>query len=199
MTAHRIAGVAGRMADKLICKGRWTIPDLFRRQVWTSEARPAVGHDPDAVLTVSIRFDDQCRNGHHTFAITGTLRRAGIPGERGWLAGGCLHDDIAATFPELAHLIRWHLVSTDGPLHYIASTVYFAGHRDAFGKAQGKPRELDKARAAAIWPEATDAELCAPAAELEAALIARLPALLERFRADVEAAGFRWAPAQEAA
>lgn len=57
---------------------------------------------------------------------------------------------------------------------------------------EGKARELDAARDAAIWPDATDAELCAPADDLRTTLRARLPALLAAFRADVERAGFLW-------
>jgi hypothetical protein len=55
-------------------------------------------------------------------------------------------------------------------------------------EGEGKARELDAARSAAIWPDATDAELTAP--DLEARLIARLPALMAAFRADIEAQGF---------
>lgn len=40
-------------------------------------------------------------------------------------AGGQLHDDIARRFPELAELLKWHLVSTEGPLHYIANAKYW--------------------------------------------------------------------------
>ena len=57
---------------------------------------------------------------------------------------------------------------------------------------EGKERELDKARSVAIWPEATDAELTQEPDALEAALQARLPALLAAFRADVKAAGLKW-------
>lgn len=54
---------------------------------------------------------------------------------------------------------------------------------------KGKARDLDAARVCACWPDATDAELSAPPAELRATLEARLPALLARFRAVCAAAG----------
>jgi hypothetical protein len=38
----------------------------------------------------------------------------------------CLHDEIAKAFPELAKYIKWHLCSTDGPMHYVANTVFHA-------------------------------------------------------------------------
>jgi len=51
---------------------------------------------------------------------------------------------------------------------------------------EGKERELDAARRSAVWPEATDEELSASKEELTQALRARLPALLEEFKAAVE-------------
>jgi hypothetical protein len=193
-------------------------------------------------ITVKLRFDDQCKNGHETFAITADIRRE----ERGYWredSGGCCHDEIAKRFPELAHLIKWHLVSTDGPLHYVGNTLYHAGDRDHNGlrkgefrqltdrktglpswepafpegfqslwsnkidaaecpapvtvhyrpwgrTGEGKAREFDHARSCAVWPEATDEELAQEPEALKAALEARLPDLLARFKADMLAAGF---------
>ena len=56
--------------------------------------------------------------------------------------------------------------------------------------SEGKARDLDAARNAAVWPEATDEELTAPG--LKERLEARLPALLVEFRAAVESLGFTW-------
>ena len=76
-------------------------------------------------ITASVRFDDSCRNGHNTFSITGTIYRHY---EGRWVehSGGCLHEDIGKHFAELAPLIKWHLCSTDGPMHYVANTMYHA-------------------------------------------------------------------------
>lgn len=76
-------------------------------------------------ITAEVRFDDNCKNGHETFAITADIREA----EGGYwreYAGGCCHEEIAKQFPELAPLIKWHLVSVDGPMHYLANTLYHA-------------------------------------------------------------------------
>jgi hypothetical protein len=54
----------------------------------------------------------------------------------------------------------------------------------------GKKRELDVARASAIWPDATDEQLCAD--NLTDALVARLPALLREFKAMLQSLGFTW-------
>ena len=74
-------------------------------------------------ITAAVRFDDECGNGHNTFSITGEIinpKRRGDQIE----SCGCLHEQIAAHFPELAPLIKWHLCSSDGPMHYIANTLY---------------------------------------------------------------------------
>lgn len=120
LTEHEltILGVPGRMYPRHPrSNGTWAA------QKWISQARPIKGYDKGAGLRVEIRFDDSCSNGHDTFAITADVR---VPGRRDIEAGGCLHEDIARVFPELAPLIRWHLVSTDGPMHYVANTVYHA-------------------------------------------------------------------------
>ena len=243
-----------------------------------------------ATFSVSLRFDDDCRNGHNTFSATAEVRRDGA---RDIDAGGCMHDAIAEHFPALAPLLKWHLCSSDGPMYYEANTLYLAGNLDCNGHAAGEPtryqpfvkfgnspirhrirkrfadwlqdpdvnlsdlevltighdrepgvfepkytfggyldkwhecpfdtqeeamewaealqgeyeigrcvaarskgkeRELDKARSAAIWPDASDEVLSLPRADLREKLRERLPALLAEFRADMESCGFKWAP-----
>jgi hypothetical protein len=214
------------------------------RTEWTDD-------DGEHVLVAIVRYDDQCGNGHNTFSITGELysqngdKRGGREKTRvrptfRLESCGCVHDIIAARIPKLAPFIRWHLCSSDGPLHYIANTLWFAGDRDCWGlrlgerrqlrkggtglpswvlkvdkdlptyvdaetqpsetatlryvpwyrEGEGKERELDAARRAAVWPEATDEELMQEPKALEAALLARLPGLLREFRAAVESLGF---------
>lgn len=212
---------------------------VHRNQRWASYPRPVTGYGKDARITAEIRFDDACKNGHQSFSITAYIKnprtRAGD-----YEACGCLHDEIARVFPELAPLIKWHLMDTTGPLHYIANTLYHAGDRDHHGLkkgesrqikngrtgglcwvlrspgtqyhdgptppptpeapvwepllrvGEGKARDLDAARRSACWPEATDAELCAPRDELRATLEARLPAMVAAFRADMDAIGMLW-------
>ena len=80
-------------------------------------------------ITVGLRFDDACRNGHESFAITADIQESEGGYWREYM-GGCCHDVVAKQFPELAPLVKWHLTSTDGPLHYEANTIY---HADAHG------------------------------------------------------------------
>lgn len=58
--------------------------------------------------------------------------------------------------------------------------------------SKGKAREFDAARYHAIWPEATDEQLSLPKAELEKLLEARLPALMQEFKAAMEELGFTY-------
>lgn len=193
--------------------------------------RPIEGYGKDATLSVELRFDDSCHNGHETFSITGEVRS-----QTRREAGGCLHEAIAKVFPELESLIKWHLTSTDGPMHYVANTCYHAGDRDCNGlrsgerkpilgpdkvptwvpkitpekyvkgtqqpvpvlveyelwcrEGEGKERNLAAARSCAVWPDATDDELCQERHRLEAALKARLPALLAEFKQAMLEIGF---------
>lgn len=87
-------------------------------------------------LTVTIRHDDPYRNGHNSFAITGETEDS----------FGCIHDEIAATFPELAHLIKWHLCSTDGPMHYVANTLWHVSDRDHYGLRKGEVKQIINGR-----------------------------------------------------
>lgn len=91
-------------------------------------------------ISVEMRFDDELNNGHETFAITADIRMDG----REYM-GGCCHDEIAQRFPEFEPLIKWHLTSTDGPMHYPGNALYFAGNRDCWGKLKGEPRSWSQA------------------------------------------------------
>ena len=248
--AGAVLGVNGRFANA----HAWPYAPaaLWSTQTWRSESRPIDGYGEPAVISVKIRFDDNCKNGHNSFAITADISSRTRKGERGFLAGGCCHDEIASAFPELAPLIRWHLSDSDSPMHYIANTVYLAGDRDYRGlrkgerrqlvngrtklpvwepvtrnmdgevitrlgmvdsaakpqatfttewepvwvNGEGKERQLDAARRAANWPEATDAQLSLPADELTTLLSARLESLQAQMREAITGAGFAWSPSE---
>jgi hypothetical protein len=120
-------------------------------------------------FVATVRHDDGCGNGHNTFSVTGEY-----PG-----GGGACHDLIVQHFPKLEPIIKFHLCSEDGPLHYIANTAYWVN--------EGR---LDYARQTAIWPDASDEDLTALG--LAERLQARLPALLQDFRAAVEGLGLEY-------
>lgn len=56
----------------------------------------------------------------------------------------------------------------------------------------GKDRDFDAARRIAAWPDATDAQLSLPPAELEQLLLRRLPGVRAALRRDIEELGFVW-------
>lgn len=88
-------------------------------------------------LVISIRYDDECGNNHNTFAITGDIYKRGQRSDRAYLAGGCVHAEIAK-HATLAPLIKWHLCSSNGPLHYVANTLYHISDKDCNGLKQGE-------------------------------------------------------------
>lgn len=270
-------------------------PGTWHKQTWVSKPRTVEYDGRERSMVVKIRYDDECRNGHNSFAITGSI------GEEHNGICGSIHEEIRRFMPELAPFIKWHSMNVDGPMHYLANTTFLAGNRDCRGKLKGEPwawdmevlfedfpfglpvsdrmgkwldnlkqasfsvhpvphkdgkypdhftlaaqmggvsevftndwtyakfrtegdalravqsfnryewrinriptlfsegkeRELELARRAAIWPEATDEQLCLPKDELIALLEARLPALIEAFKADITAAGLAWEPEPE--
>jgi hypothetical protein len=133
-------GVPGRLTHRTTKPGQ--APGLWCNQRWVSEWRPFKDEGDHAVIHAEVRFDDECNNGHNTFAITGTIRDKRYNGDRGYLSGGCVHEHIAKSFPELAGLIKWHLTSSDGPMHYIANTLYHAGDRDHNGLLKDEKRQI---------------------------------------------------------
>lgn len=305
--ACEVLGVSGRWIGHTIKPGQKL--GTWFQQKWISGVRTYTENGRLRYWRVEMRFDDSCNNGHNTFAITaegGDATPTKEPGKKYYSlrsdCGGCAHDEIAKYFPEFAPLIPFHLCDANGPMHYIANTLYFAGNRDCWGKTKGEPksfeervrvkgspvshsfgrtsdsflawiktrldadgraeftplevahvnrngtdykfgpkftfdgyaadwyscpfdslgeasewaqafkdqgvdfhsvcvswgegkeRELDAARRAAVWPDATDEQLSLPKDELKALLEARQPALVAEFRELLERAGFYWSP-----
>lgn len=106
-------------------------------------------------ITATVRYDDSCGNGHNSFAITGEIKCNGR-----FEAGGCLHEEIAKRFPILAPYIRYHSMSSEGPLHYISNTrdhvshhsplyawVYYNGGHDPLGIEKQTERLLGYVKA----------------------------------------------------
>ena len=126
-------------------------------------------------MKTTVRYDDQCGNNHNSFSITCNITE----NSRDYM-GGCCHDIIVKRQPELAHLIKWHLVSSDGPMHYIANTAYHVENNN-----------FDFARSTAIWPDVTDEKLRKLSPEgLKAELKHRLPVLMAEFRKVIESIPF---------
>jgi len=116
------------------------------RKDYTRDRRPET-------IIATVRHDDSCGNGHNTFSITGDVftttgnrsEPSVVHGNRTLYldCGGCIHDQIAEHFPELAPLIKWHLTSTDGPMHYVANTIHHASDQDYWGRRAGEPSRFE--------------------------------------------------------
>lgn len=139
--AGAMLGVPGRFFNVIGETGAATLAS----QTFTTESRKLPGAPASWRIRAEIRFDDNCFNGHNSFAITASVEDTSQTRRHlREVMGGCCHDEIAKAFPELAPLIRWHLTSSDGPMHYIANTVYHAGDRDHSGRRKGEPSSFDR-------------------------------------------------------
>ena len=131
-----LLGVPGRLTHRTVKIG--TPAAVWKHQVWKSFSRPVKGYGSGGEMQVEIRFDDECGNGHNSFAITASIWTTASRRQNDIQAGGCLHEEIEEVFPELAPLIKWHLVSTDSPMHYVANAVYHASDCKN-GRKKGEP------------------------------------------------------------
>lgn len=77
-------------------------------------------------IFVKICLNDECKNGHQDFSITGDIYEAGKPkADRYFIAGGCIHEDIEKHFPEFKQFIDLHLCDYKGiPMHATANGFY---------------------------------------------------------------------------
>ena len=94
-------------------------------------------------ITLTIRYDDECDNGHNTFAMTADIYEKAKNGRWIWVSGGCQHEEIAKRFPKYAKYIKWHLCNSDGPMYYIKNTLYLAGDKDCHGHRKDEPCQWD--------------------------------------------------------
>lgn len=96
-------------------------------------------------IKIKIRYDDECGNGHNSFAITGSIYSSRTStADRYCECCGCIHDEIIKYFPEFAHLIKWHLCNSEAPMYYLANTTYHARDREYKGKEIGEAVAWDE-------------------------------------------------------
>lgn len=71
-------------------------------------------------------------------------------GGRRNLGCGCMHDLIEKVFPEWKHMLKWHLVSADKPMHYVENSMYHASEKDCWGFLKGQ-QKTDKKSGLPLW------------------------------------------------
>lgn len=152
---------------------------ILQKSQYKKFTKKIVYQNKNCIMSVVLRYDDRCNNGYNTFSITGSIK-GGQHRHYGYEieTGGCIHEQIAKFFPEFKHLIKYHLMSSKGPLHYIANTIYL------FNKG-----EIELAKTSAIWgitPLDTNIDLLAN----EQFLKNRLPYIIKNFKKDIEKIDF---------
>ena len=73
-------------------------------------------------------LQDDCKEHYPVFYYNDFVN--GLP-DRYIDSCGCIHDVIAKYTP-FNNLIKWHLCSSDGPMHYIANTLYHASQVELY-------------------------------------------------------------------
>ena len=148
---------------------------LAQHQVKTSDS-PGRGDLPGRYRLI-MRYDDRLGNGYSYFSakmLTYAMKKDGTRGQVKFVTTD--PEKIGKRFSQFVSCLRWQLWGSNGPLCYFSNTEYWA--------SQG---ELERARLAARWPEATLEQLM-DRKQLEA----RLPELLAAFKVDMESLGFAY-------
>jgi len=111
-----------------------------------------------SVFTVTAGFDlDFARRANQQPHFAVTAEETNVRGRV--VCCGMRHSEVRRRFPELAPLLKWHLVGTDRPMHYEANARYhlegFYGLRALY---TGETREqcLEHFKSTVVWNEATD-------------------------------------------
>lgn len=88
------------------------------------------------IMRIRIRLNDECKNGHQDFAITADIWEKGkLRTDRYWIMGGCCHEEIIATRPDLKIFVDLHLCDYKGiPMHAVENGFYHL--REGFNDAK---------------------------------------------------------------
>jgi hypothetical protein len=163
-----LLGIEGELTVKAALNGLWEQQSFIASRDFKYQG---------GRFDICIRYD----RGH----ISNRCNHFSLIGNFDGVAGPLDKEDCELFWPELAHLLKWHLCSEGEPMHYISNTLY----RAAMGHTQ-----LDAARVSCLWPEAPDELLLGPPNKLQTALNERLPGLQKQFREDLAATGLSLYP-----
>lgn len=133
------------------------------------------------------------------FSITCMIEEKQVNGRWRDEGGGADHKAIVKHFPELAYVIKWHLVSPEGPMHYVANAQYWWEQAKGISKWERRPYDpnpLEAFKNTTVWgavPTDDEFQLTQPDTTWEFSILQylgdRLPALLASFEADMRELG----------
>ena len=91
-------------------------------------------------INVHVRLNDDCKNGHYDFSITGDVYRQSGNGR--WVEDrcGCIHEDIERLFPQLKKFIPLHLCN------YLGHPTYPEANGQYFIREKGKEVAMEQLR-----------------------------------------------------
>ena len=138
-------------------------------------------------ITVSIRLNDECNNGHQDFSITctGYIRRSY---NSRWIDsfGGCAHDEILKHFPQFKMFVDLHLADFRGvPMYAIENGFYFI--KNGFDDTKGLTQQEYFCNYFRVNAEQC-AELYKSENKLEFAILLKELGVLKQWRAEAKKA-----------
>ena len=98
-----------------------------------------------ATLYIKIRLNDECKNGHQDFSITGDIysNQTGAKSDIYFLDGGCIHNEISKHMPQFKQFINLHLCDYSGaPMHPSANGFYHI--KQGFNNTEAGTEETKK-------------------------------------------------------
>jgi len=139
-------------------------------------------------IFVSIRLNDECKNGHQDFSITANIYEAGKPTtDRYMISGGCCHDDILKHFPEFKIFVNLHLSDAKGVPMYAVENG-FSHLKEGFNsKSTGEQFKAEFCQYYRMTPEQFDV-IEKSENKLEYALLLRDLGILTQWEAEANEA-----------
>ena len=90
------------------------------------------------LLIVAVSYDNQMGKVNNEFSITGEYYEGKYRKDSTLLECGCIHSTIEKFMPELAHSIKFHLMSSEQPIYYFSSTLSYSSDVSHKGKEVGE-------------------------------------------------------------